>query len=306
MKKLFFELMQVGMGQLDCLGRGPTTEEWQGLYELSQREAVAGICYRGAVSLFEYGLRAPQDLIIDWMSESEEIREHNEMTSAKLSALQHQLAQGGMRSSVLSGEGLLAYYGEELFYLRESSSIDLYVKSSKGLGAPGSQEGLDINLMDAVPVGKGAWKSRAMEKWLRQNGEMLFKRNGELMLPVPAMHAVVYLTYLYNRLVSRNLCMRDLMDYYYILRAADGRFEPFDDPRQTVGDVFLSLHLSRFARGVMWMMQEVFGMERRLLPVEPLEAEGKFLLDDVLLSYQVILHWGHLLAHYSWFDLLKS
>ena len=68
----------------------------------------------------------------------------------------------------------------------------------------------------------------------------------------------------------------------------------------------MGLHLSRFARGVMWMMQEVFGMERRLLPVEPLEAEGKFLLDDVLLSYQVILHWGHLLAHYSWFDLLKS
>lgn len=77
MEKLFYELMQVAVGQLDCLSRGPSPEEWQELYATAQRQNVVGICYRGVERLFEFGLRAPQDVSIDWMSETEEIRVNN-------------------------------------------------------------------------------------------------------------------------------------------------------------------------------------------------------------------------------------
>lgn len=306
MRKLFFELMQVGMGQLDCLSRGPSPEEWKELYELSQREAVAGICYRGAVSLFDYGLRAPQDLIIDWMAEAEEIREHSEHTFSLLAAFQRQVAKESMRTSVLSGDGLLSSYGEELFYLRESTAIDVYFKGYRGVAALNKQPELDVNLMDSVGVGKSFWRNSRMEKWLQENSDMLFRQEGELMVPSPTMHAVLYMAYLYNRLLSHNLSMRDLMDYFFILRAGGGRFEAFYDAKQTVGDVFSLLSLSRFARGMMWVMQEVFGLKRECLPVEPLKEEGRFLLDDLLLENHFLLHWGHLLAHYSWYDLIKS
>lgn len=306
MKKLFYELMQVGMGQLDCLSRGPSPEEWHELYELAQREAVAGICYRGAVSLFEYGLRAPQDLIIDWMSESEEIREHNELTMTRLTELQRRVADGGTRTSVLSGDGLFSYYGDELFYLRESSAIDVYCKNVVSAASHRGGSDLDVNLMASVRVGHGIWKNRRMEKWVQQNSDMLFCRRDGLTIPAPTMHVVLYMAYLYNRLMGRNLCMRDLMDYYYILRAADGGYEPFYEQGQTVGDVLRMLRLSRFASGVMWLLQEVFGLERRCMPVEPVEQEGRFLVDDVLLDYRVLPHWSHLLAGYSWSDLLKS
>lgn len=306
MEKLFFELMQVSVGQLDCLSRGPSPEEWKELYELAQREAVAGICYHGAVALFEFGLRAPQNLIIDWMSESEEIREHNEKAAGQLAELQQHLSKDGIRSVVLSGEGLLSSYGEELFYLRESTCIDVYFLGFGNVAALGKQPGLDVNLLEAITVGKSSWRNRCLEKWLLENDEQLFRKDGELTVPSPSMHAVLYLAYLYNRLVSRNLSMRDLMDYFFILRAAEGRFDGFDNPKQTVGDVFRMLRLSRFAHGVMWLMQEVFGMKREFLPLEPLASEGQFLLADVLLDYKFFSHWRHLLMHYSWFDLIKS
>ena len=306
MKQLFFELMQVSLGQLDCLSRAPSPEEWQELYELTQREAVAGICYHGAVALFEFGLRAPQNLIIDWMSESEEISEHNEKAAVQLAEFQQHLSKEGIRSTVLSGEGLLSCYGEELFYLRESTCIDVYFLGYGSVAALGKQPGLDVNLMEAITVGKSAWRNRRLEKWLLENDELLFRKDGELTVPSPSMHAVLYMVYLYNRLVSRNLSMRDLMDYFFVLRAAEGRFGGFYDPNQTVGDVFKALRLSRFANGVMWLMQEVFGMKRGLLPVEPLESEGKFLQADVLLDYSLFSHWRHLLTHYSWLDLIKS
>ena len=58
MEKLFFELMQVAVGQLDCLSRGPSPEEWAELYQMAKRQAVTGICYSGVEKLFEFGLRA--------------------------------------------------------------------------------------------------------------------------------------------------------------------------------------------------------------------------------------------------------
>lgn len=73
MNELFFELIQVSTGQLDCLSRGPSPEEWQQLYELSKRHGVTALCYQGVVRLFEFGLRAPQDLSIDWMADAEEL-----------------------------------------------------------------------------------------------------------------------------------------------------------------------------------------------------------------------------------------
>jgi hypothetical protein len=303
MKKLFFELMQVGMGQLDCLSRGPSPEEWRELYELSQREAVAGICYQGAVALFEFGLRAPQDLIIDLMAEAEDIREHSETICAQLADYQNQLDKKGIRSTILSGEALVSYYGEAQGYLRESTAIDMIVSNKASASVP---SGMEVNLYDTVWAGHNSIRNIRLEKWMLENADLLYQRQGGLTLPAPTMHAVLYVAYLYNRLLSSDLSMRDLMDYFYILHAANGHFEPFYGKNSTVESVFSHLRLLRFARGVMWLMQQVFGMKGDCLPVEPLESEGRFLLSAVLLDYKVLSHWGHLLMHYSWYDLIKS
>ena len=70
-EKLFFQLIQVSIGQLDCLDRGPSPEEWHELYRLSKKHGLVTTCYDGVVRLFDFGLRAPQDLSIDWMAETE-------------------------------------------------------------------------------------------------------------------------------------------------------------------------------------------------------------------------------------------
>lgn len=77
MEELFFELMQVSTGRLDCLSRGPEPDEWAALYEMAKCQHVEGICYHGVERLFDFGLRAPQDVSIDWMATAEDIRERN-------------------------------------------------------------------------------------------------------------------------------------------------------------------------------------------------------------------------------------
>jgi len=323
MKRLFNELMQISVGQLDCLSRGPSPEEWQGMYELARREGVTGVCYRSVVALFEFGLRAPQDLSIDWMAEAEEIRERGETIRRRTLSLQQKLSENGIRSSVLMGLGTSGYYGEELKNLRESASIDIYVGSNKeralrfvkraGLENPkvDNQEvffekwaDTPVRLHFAIKAGKTSWRNKKLEKWVSQNDELLYRRDGEMTIPSPSMNAVLQTVNLYNRFLTHHLSMRDLMDYFLLLRQIAGRPIDYQGGLKTYVDVIKALRLSRFSAGLMWLMQEVMGMKRKFLLCEPSEQEGRFLLDDIMHEYKFLNRWTHLLTYYCWRDIL--
>lgn len=194
---LFFELLQVSIGRMDCLSRGPEPEEWQQLYEISKQQHVEGITYHGVMKLFEFGLRAPQDISLDWMAESESIRETNEMAE-KPSAL----AQ---------------CYGEELCYLRRQGAEELPTASK------------------------------------------------------------LTIQYLYKQYLRHSLDMRLMMDYYFVLRKNSGKYESLKG-----GGLPGFWGVRRFARGVMWMLQETMNLDKQYMPFEPLEIEGRFLLNEVM------------------------
>ena len=49
-------------------------------------------------------------------------------------------------------------------------------------------------------------------------------------------------------------------------------------------ELMKSLKLYKFAGAVMWVLGEVFGLERELMYVEPDEKEGRFLLDEIMMA----------------------
>ena len=210
---LFFELLQVSVGQLDCLTRGPEPEEWQKLYDISKQQRVEGICYHGVMKLFEFGLRAPQDISLDWMAEAESIRETNEM-AVKPSAL----AQ---------------CYGEELCYLRRQGAEELPTASK------------------------------------------------------------LTIQYLYKPYLRHSLDMRLLMDYYFVLRKNSGKYESLKG-----GGLPSFWGVRRFARGVMWMLQETMKLDKQQMFFEPLEIEGRFLLSDMMQEASKLERVAHVLFTY--------
>ena len=210
---LFFELLQVSVGQLDCLTRGPEPDEWQKLYDISKLQHVEGISYHGVMKLFEFGLRAPQDISLDWMSEAEAIRETNE-AAAKPSAL-------------------ALCYDEELQDLRQRSDGD-----------------------------------------------------------VPTVSKLT-IQYVYRQYLRHQFDMRLLLDYYHVLRQSKGKYETLK------GGGFLgSLGIRRFARGVMWVLQQTMNLDKQYMPFEPLEIEGRFLLSDVMREASKLERVAHVLFTY--------
>ena len=68
-------------------------------------------------------------------------------------------------------------------------------------------------------------------------------------------------------------------------------------------DGLKELGLSRFSRGIMWLMKEIFNLETTHMPMEPLEEEGQFLLNKLMNDGFSFHNWWHKLWHYTWHEL---
>ncbi|MBR1547662.1 MAG: nucleotidyltransferase family protein [Prevotella sp.] len=305
MQQLFYELLQVAVGQADCLGRGPSEEEWHQLYDMARRHQLTGICYRGVERLFDYGLRAPQDLSIDWMADVEQLKEDNEKVLKRLQLVQKRLAEKDIRSSVLSAQGAAARYKAELRSLCQPVGIDLYVDCEVGRAVrfvelTGQQhvrrdancvfldkwEDTPIRLHCLLDFRANPLKTGTIRRWLQEHKEQFFEKEGALTLPSQSLAMVYALLELHGSVMAGRATMRQLMDCYSLLRNADGHFAALD-AGQTQEDTLKTLGIAGFAKGVMWLLQRSLLVERQMMICAPSEAEGRFIEAQIMNGRQL-------------------
>lgn len=301
--KLFFEFMQVSIGQLDCVSRFPDPHEWQQLYNLAKRQAVVGICYHGLTKLFDYGLVAPQELSLDWMAEAEEMKEQNRGGSRKLIKLQEELQAHHLRSSLLTGPGLVRFYDRELQMLRFTKGIDLYVFGYKNQIDLSQWPDMQIRIFTELRAGKSTQRNNRLDKWILQNNDLMYRKAGELTVPSHSMTIIIQLVHLYNLFLEKRLLMRNLMDLFFVLRYAGGDSRVFQFSQTNVEGEIQELGLTRFARGIMWLMKEVFNLDSKCMPIEPLEEEGQFLMKHIMGKSLSFKDGWHKLWHYTWHNI---
>ena len=304
MNKLFFELIQVSVGQLDCVSRFPEPDEWRKFHDLAKSQAVVGICHHGVTKLFDYGLVAPQELSLDWMSEAEEIKESNRGVSRRLVNLQAELEKHHLRSSVMTGPGLTRFYNRELQALRYTKGIDVYVFGYKKQIDLNQWADINVRILPELHVGKSRQRNNRLDTGVLQNDDLMFRKAGEMVVPSHSATILIQLTNLYNLFLNKRLLMRNLMDLFFVIRFAQGDSRLFQYPQNTLEGVIKDLGLTRFTRGIMWILKEVFALDPKFLPFEPLEEEGQFLLSQIMGDAFTFHNWWHHLWHYTCHELM--
>ena len=314
MQELFFELLRVAVGQMDCLSRGPSFEEWNGIYQTAQRHGLLGVCYKGVERLFDFGLRAPQDLSIDWMADAEMIREEQELYENRCEKLVKKLAERKLHAAVMNGLGDRRYGDDELQHLVKAPSIDIYVDCSmdraiKFVRQTGQEDihcgynSLALTVWDNTPVNlyyrvlsmRNPFVNKRMQKWFSQNKEQMFLGGeSDWYVPTATMNAICMLQGFQQRLLSGKATMSCLVDYYYMLSRLKGAFQPFKDG-SNIAETLQLLGLSQFAAGVMWVLQHTLSMNRAYMLCEPSEIEGRFILRCLMARKR---SFKHLLLHY--------
>ena len=314
MQDLFFELLRVSIGQLDCLSRGPSAEEWEKIYQTSRRHGVAGVCYKGIVRLFEFGLRVPQDLSLDWMADAEDLREEQELYESRCDKLMKKLAERKIRAAVVNGLGMRHHADNELQHLLRATSIDVYVdcsmdrliKFARQTGQEEIQSGYTsmplqvwentpVNLYYRLMTARNPFVNKKIQKWFAQNKDMMFSLDDdEIFVPTLTMNAICMLQVFQQRLLNGKATMDFLVDYFFVLRQLQGAFQPFKDGA-SLKATLRTLGMTRFAAGVMWVLQEKLALDRQCMLCEPSEEEGRFVLRCLMARKRSL---RRLLLHY--------
>ena len=106
---LFFELLQIAIGNSERLSHAPTTEEWRELYTLAQKQALVGIAFRGVEQL-PMEQRPPRALLMQWYMATERIKALNEEMNQKALAVANKFLEEGFPGVVLKGQGIAKLY----------------------------------------------------------------------------------------------------------------------------------------------------------------------------------------------------
>ena len=299
MNTLFFELIRVSIDTQDSLSRFPSEAEWGELFEMAVKQSLVGVCFVGLHTLgvdsderyVQIGMS--EKMFFAWMGMAAHINMKNNMVNKQCVELQKRLAAYGLRSCVLKGQGVAALYGEELRGFRQSGDIDLWVDAPKNDVLDWAKMVGMTEKPGYLHVGASCFEDTAVELHYRPTYQRAFRHNKRLQrfceshkadwterngLTVPSWEFdVVYqLSHIYRHLFGLGVGLRQLMDYYFVLRASNS------DSNENLKRTLSSLGLYNFVGAVMYVMREVFGLDEQYMICPVDEKRGRMLLEQVM------------------------
>lgn len=305
-EKLFFELIQIATGCCNTLSRNPSEEEWEAMFALADKHAVAGIAFNAIEKLVKHGQKPPTDLLLQWIGLSEQIKSRNNIVSQRCNDLEKLLSDTGFRCCVLKGQGTALYYN--ISELRQSGDIDLWVTKEERCKTDDVRSDViqfaitqgyhidqidikhsDIAFFEDVQVEihfLPSWmfnplRNRRLQRFFREQADTQFSNHDSKVgftHTTIGFDVVFSLVHIYRHIFEEGVGLRQLLDYYYILQHTN------DKQRAEALIVLRSLGMSSFAGGVMYVLQKYFLLDSNLMLCEANERHGEFLLSEVLLA----------------------
>lgn len=298
-QRIFFNFLQFCIGAMAEIPASVKGADWKKLYAIAKKQALIGVLFHGIERLPKE--EAPNaDLLMQWMGMAQKIRQQNIrlfMDSAKVCKnFQHE----EFRNCILKGQGNALLYPDP--YMRTPGDIDVYLAG----GRKRVMQYIDKVCPNQVmryhhvdfPMMKTAIEvhftpsymfypkhNRRTQRWFGEvmdlqcsNVVTLPDGYGEITVPTVNFNVIYILSHLYRHVFTEGIGLRQLLDYYYVLKA----WEYDEKALMYVQNMIDYFGMKKFARGIMYVLHEVFGLavDKMIVPME--ENEGKFLLDEIM------------------------
>ena len=126
MEKLFFEFLQVAVGNRKSLSVGITDEDWLRLFEFCKKQALIGVGFTALEHLHTMGVECPLDIGMKWMAMALHIERQNDKRNQQCAELTRRYKHDGLSTCILKGQGNLLNYPEHLRKRRQCGDIDVW------------------------------------------------------------------------------------------------------------------------------------------------------------------------------------
>lgn len=310
MQDLFVELLQVALNSRDSLSQVPSIVEWDNLFNEAQRQAVVGIMVAGLERLPE-NQRPSKMLLLQWIGLCQQLEAQNILTTKTCYSICERLKNDGFKACVLKGQSNYRYYPTEMKNRRNCGDIDVWVQAKSDRRCKSYdvrrvieyvQNHYDMNGLcwlhtshvekSGVPVEihlrasfmSEPFKNRRFQKHFADVDECrTFAELDGVEIPcLKVDEDVIYqMNHIYRHLIDEGVGLRQVVDYYYLLQTWNKQH--IRSKNETM-KIISWLGMKRFAGALMYVLREVCGINESLLLCPASEKDGKFLMNEIMLS----------------------
>ena len=298
-QRIFFDFLQFCIGSAKDIPESLKDADWKILYAIAEKQALLGVLFHGIKQLPKE-LAPNASLLILWMGMAQKIRQQNIRLFLDSAKVCKKFKEVGFRNSILKGQGNALLYPDP--YMRTSGDIDIYLDGGRNrvmqyINKVCPNQTLRYHHVD-FPVMKTAIEvhftpsymffpvhNLRIQKWFKEvidlqcsNVATLPDGYGEITVPTVNFNVIYILSHLYRHVFTEGMGLRQLLDYYYVLKA----WEHNEKALMYVQNMIGYFGITKFAGGIMYVLHEVFGLpiSKMIAPMD--EDEGRFLLNEIM------------------------
>ena len=196
--------------------------------------------------------------------------------------------------------GCCSLFGEHLRYLRQSGDIDVWIDAPKEkilewAEAHGTTNGdgdlhvecklfedTSVELHFTPSIASGSKTNKRLQEWFEsRKDECMTNKVDAFIIPTSEFNQVYLLHHIFRHYLYEGIGLRQMLDYYMTLRAV----QEVRCSKAAVQDALMvikELGMEKFAGAVMYVMNEVFGMEEKYM-ICPMDGKrGRRLLEVIM------------------------
>jgi hypothetical protein len=270
---------------------------------MAKGHSLLGILYASFEKLPK-NQRPPKTMLLQWYMIAQQIVQKNEILNYKVLEISNMFSKDNFQNVVLKGQGIAKYYEvSNLDKYRTPGDIDIWFNASREdiilyarkhlpdgkivyhhVDFP-SIDGVDIEIHFTPSWMNSYFTNKKLQHFFDIQKSLIFNDyssyNSSTIIPTPTLefNQVYILVHIYRHLFLEGIGLRQLMDYYFVLKQGIN-----EKQRENAVRILSSFNMLKFTSAVMWVLHQVFGMEEDYYLVPPNTKEGKFLLDEILKS----------------------
>lgn len=313
----FFDVIRYSLESDSNIPDNVPDIDWFRLYRFAEKQGILGVVFVGIQRLGEYGVKPPFEVLMKWIASSTLIERQNNAVDKAAFALLEELRNDGFRGCILKGQGNNLMYPN--VYSRTPGDIDVwllpksdgrckkedvrgiikYVKERNPKGKVcyhhidyGTYEGVDVEAHYRPSFMFNPIHNLRLQRWFRKMADEgclmaeLPENAGYIRIPTREFNIIFQLSHIYNHLLHEGIGLRQIIDYYYVLKLNTNRT---DDTNSI--DLLNYLGLTKIAGAMMWVLGFlvhgegfiVNGFKRdEWMICDPDEKRGKLLLSEIL------------------------
>ena len=331
-QRIFFEFLRFCIGTVQEVPSSLKGADWRVQYAMARKQCLVGVLFDG-IKRLPADVGMDKGLLFQWMAQNQTLRKANARLDKAAVEVVEWFGRKGFRTCVLKGQGNALLYPPGME--RTPGDIDLWVDGGDRKVVSFVRSLSPDEKVCYHHIGFPEYNGVEVEVHFRPSFLFCFRHNrrlqgyyervmdeqfahrvklgeqGEVAVPKAEFNLIFQLTHIFTHLMNEGIGLRQLLDYFFLLKNTNfigntdgvsgntnggafgvntncsdntdrigGNADGVD--RRLLQDELRELGLWEFAGAVMYIMKEVFGLEDNRLIVPPDVKRGRLVLKEVL------------------------